>query len=112
MVSLFIDPDRAQIEASAALNVEAIELHTGTYCDARNPRTRDAELLRVVEGARLGASLGLMVAAGHGLTVQNVEPIVEIDEIEELNIGHSIVARALFIGFEDAVAEMRDLLER
>lgn len=112
MVSLFIDPDPTQIEASAALGVEAIELHTGAYCEAVDAGRREIELERLEVGARLGASRGLMVAAGHGLTVQNVEPIVEIEEIEELNIGHSIVARALFIGFEDAVAEMRDLLQR
>ncbi|MDF1562274.1 MAG: pyridoxine 5'-phosphate synthase [Deltaproteobacteria bacterium] len=112
MVSLFIDPDPAQIEASARLEVEAIELHSGTYCDATTAAAREAELTRVEEGAALGARLGLMVAAGHGLTLQNVEPIVAIPQIEELNIGHSIVARALFVGFEEAVAEMRELLFR
>lgn len=111
-VSLFIDPEPEQIEAAARLGVEIVELHTGRYCDAPAGSERAAELRRLEEGAARGARLGLAVAAGHGLHLQNVDPVVAIPEIEELNIGHSIVARALFVGLEEAVAEMRDRLER
>ncbi len=121
-VSLFIDPAEAAVRASAALAVPRIELHTGEYCEAhdaaaseaaqREPRARaDAELARVRTAAALGAKLGLHVAAGHGLNVTNVGPIAAIPEVEELNIGHAIIARAVFIGLEAAVREMRTAID-
>ena len=102
--SLFIAPDEAAIRRSHELGVDAIELHTGPYAHAPgSPATLDA--LR--RGAALGRELGMAVHAGHGLTVRNVAPVASIPEIEELNIGHSIVSRAVFVGIESAVREMR-----
>lgn len=106
-VSLFIDPTRAAVEQSRKLNVPAIELHTGTYShDSASPGPIDA--LR--DAARRAADLGIAVHAGHGLTVRNVGPVARIPEIEELNIGHSIVSRAVFIGLEAAVKEMHEAM--
>ncbi|GAC1419444.1 MAG: pyridoxine 5'-phosphate synthase [Gemmatimonadaceae bacterium] len=106
-VSLFIDPTRAAIDQSKKLGVPAIELHTGAYSHRRgSEKTIDA--LR--DSARRGADLGLAVHAGHGLTVKNVGPIAAIPEIEELNIGHSIISRAVVIGLDRAVKEMRDAM--
>ncbi len=106
-VSLFIDPTRQAVEQSQKLGVPAVELHTGSYAhDASSPRTIDA--LR--DAARRGADLGLAIHAGHGLTVANVGPVAAIPEIEELNIGHSIVTRSVFIGLEAAVREMREAM--
>jgi pyridoxine 5-phosphate synthase len=106
-VSLFIDPEPAQIETARRLGAVAIEIHTGRYADAPDAASRAAELERVRAGAALGRSLGLVVNAGHGLTVDNVGPIAAIPGMHELNIGHSLVARALFIGLEAAVREMK-----
>jgi len=107
--SLFIDPDAAMIEQSKRLGAVAIELHTGRYAHApADPATVGA--LR--DGARLGRSLGLAVHAGHGLTVRNVGPVAALADVEELNIGHSIVARSVFVGIEAAVREMRAAMER
>jgi pyridoxine 5-phosphate synthase len=108
-VSLFIDPTSAAIEQSKRLGVPAIELHTGTY--AHDP-TSGAPLRALRESARRGAELGLAVHAGHGLTVSNVAAVAAIPEIEELNIGHSIVSRAIFAGIETAVREMREAMRR
>ena len=106
-VSLFIDPTRAAVEQSKKLGVPAIELHTGSY--SHRPEAEDTlEALR--DSARRGADLGLAVHAGHGLTVRNVGPVAAVPEIEELNIGHSIVSRALFVGLDRAVKEMRDAM--
>jgi len=106
-VSLFIDPTREAVEQSKKLGVPAIELHTGTY--SHDPKSRKAiDALRTA--ARLGADLSIAVHAGHGLTVENVAPVAAIPEIEELNIGHSIVSRAVFIGLEKAVKEMREAM--
>jgi pyridoxine 5-phosphate synthase len=108
-VSLFIDPDPRAIATAHSLKVAAIELHTGRYANAAStggPR-RDAELAALAEAARLGRELGLAVHAGHGLTVRNVGPVAAIGPIEELNIGHSIVSRAIFVGLAEAVREMR-----
>lgn len=106
-VSLFIDPTRAAVEQSKKLGVPAIELHTGSYSHRPDsPDTIDA--LR--DSARRAADLGLAVHAGHGLTVRNVAPVAAIPEIEELNIGHSIVSRSVFVGLERAVKEMLDAL--
>jgi len=109
--SLFIDPDAGAIEASADLGVEAVELHTGEYANARGvERTEQLERLR--QGAELGRRLGVDVHAGHGLTYENVTPVAAIAELEELNIGHSIVSRAVFTGMEAAVREMAELIRR
>jgi pyridoxine 5-phosphate synthase len=108
-VSLFIDPDTAQIEAARRVGAPVIELHTGTYANASGA-ARAHELERVRSAATLGASLGLVVNAGHGLNYHNVEPIAAIREIVELNIGHAIIARAIFDGLPKAVRDMKDLM--
>jgi pyridoxine 5-phosphate synthase len=108
-VSLFIDPAEEAVRRSAELGVEAIELHTGRY--AHHPGD-PAPLAALDAAARLGAELGLAVHAGHGLTVRNVEAVAGIPEIEELNIGHSIVSRAVFVGLEASVREMRSAMDR
>lgn len=108
-VSLFVDPDPGALEGAATLGVEAIELHTGEYANAdRSGKPR--ELGRLHRGARLARELGLAVHAGHGLTYENVIPVAAIPEIEEVNIGHSVVARAVFVGLERAVREMKALV--
>ena len=106
--SLFIDPDLAAVERSHALGAAAIELHTGRYAHAaRDPAT----LAALRDAAQHGTALGLAVHAGHGLTVRNVGPVAAIADIEELNIGHSIVSRAVFVGLEAAVREMRAAMD-
>jgi len=107
--SLFIDPETGALERSKELGADAVELHTGEYANAVGDRRGD-ELRRLVDAARKGREMGLSVHAGHGLTYENVTPVAAILEIEELNIGHSIVSRAVFVGLERAVREMRDLL--
>ncbi|HHF7348974.1 TPA: pyridoxine 5'-phosphate synthase [Legionella feeleii] len=109
-VSLFIDPDPKQIEAAAEIGAPTIEIHTGCYADASNAAERARELQRVKEAAEYAASLNLIVNAGHGLNYQNVKPIAAIKELHELNIGHAIIARALFCGLKDAVKHMRQLM--
>jgi len=109
VVSMFIEPDLRQVEASAAVGAEAVELHTGRFCDATDQEERSEYFLAIEQAAQGAAEAGLEVAAGHGLDYHNVEPIASIDEIEELNIGHSIIARAIILGLEDAVAEMLEL---
>jgi len=108
-VSLFIDPDPAQVDAAAAIGAEVIEFHTGRYCEDHEA---ERELRRLHDAAARAASVGLQVNAGHGLRLENVAPIAQIPEIVEVNIGHSIVARAVFVGMEEAVREMRDALDR
>jgi pyridoxine 5-phosphate synthase len=106
--SLFIDPAVDAVRQSRALGADAIELHTGRYANAR-PGSPEAavEANALATAARLGAEIGLAVHAGHGLTVRNVAPVARIPEIEELNIGHSIVSRAIFVGLVEAIREMR-----
>jgi pyridoxine 5-phosphate synthase len=106
-VSLFIDPTRTAVEQAKKLGVPAIELHTGTY--SHRPQS-DATIEALRDSARRGADLGLAVHAGHGLTVRNVGPVASIPEIEELNIGHSIISRAVFVGIDRAVKEMREAM--
>jgi pyridoxine 5-phosphate synthase len=108
-VSLFVDPDPEALRASAALGADAVELHTGEYANASG-EARGRELLRLHEGARLGADMGLAVHAGHGLTYENVIPVAALPGIEEVNIGHSIMARAILVGMERAVRDMRELI--
>ena len=108
-VSLFIDPDPAQIEAAQRVGAPVIELHTGAYAEAIGAaRAREFERLR--DAAKLAASLGLIVNAGHGLNYHNVEPIAAIPEIIELNIGHAIVARSILDGLAKAVRDMKELM--
>ena len=106
-VSLFIDPTRSAVEQSKKLGVPAVELHTGSYSH-RSDSKDTIEALR--DSARRGADLGLAIHAGHGLTVRNVAPVAAIPEIEELNIGHSIVSRSVFVGLERAVKEMLEAM--
>lgn len=108
-VSLFIDPDEQQIAAAAHTGAKIIELHTGAYCDARG-EAQLQELIRLQTAARMAHAQGLQVNAGHGLHYHNVQPIAAIPEIVELNIGHSIIAQAIFDGLATAVATMKQLL--
>jgi pyridoxine 5-phosphate synthase len=109
-VSLFVDPDDRQIAASKKAGADWVEVHTGTYANARTDRDRAREFDKIVEAAKLAASLGLRVGAGHGLNYMNVKPIARIPEVEELNIGHSIISRASLVGLERAVREMIALI--
>lgn len=108
-VSLFIDPREAQIKTAAEIGAHAIEIHTGAYCNATGA-ARERELEEVIGGAKLARRMGLEVHGGHGLNCDNVLPIAAIAEIVELNIGHSIIARAVFVGIAQAVREMKELL--
>lgn len=109
-VSLFIDAEQRQIEASRRIGAPAIELHTGRYADAHTPEEAARELARIRDGVACGLAHGLIVNAGHGLHYHNVEPVAAIAGVHELNIGHAIVAHALFVGFKGAVAEMKQLI--
>ncbi|MFV5404281.1 pyridoxine 5'-phosphate synthase [Acinetobacter sp. 228] len=106
-VSLFIDADIAQIDAAVACGAPTIEIHTGAYADAETPEAQQAELERIVKGAEYAVSKGLVVNAGHGLNLDNVAPIAAIPQIHELNIGHSIIADAVFVGLAQAVQQMK-----
>src|SRR5262245_7079106 len=110
-VSLFIDPRRNQIETSKAVGANAVEIHTGTYCNAAGPE-REKERDAVAAAALLAHGLGLEVHGGHGLNYENVALIASIPEIVELNIGHSIIARAVIVGIDQAVREMKQLLTK
>jgi pyridoxine 5-phosphate synthase len=111
-VSLFIDAEIDQVKAAHRAEAQTVEFHTGRYCDARLASDRRRELARLVDACKTAAKLGLQVAAGHGLNYQNVLPVAAIPEIEELNIGHAIVARAVLVGLERAVREMKELLRQ
>ena len=108
-VSLFIDPDHAQLDAAVAAGAPVVELHTGKYADTDGDE-QAAELERIVDAAAYGHGLGLRINAGHGLHYQNVKPVARIEQIVELNIGHAIVARAVFDGLGPAVSEMKRLM--
>jgi pyridoxine 5-phosphate synthase len=109
-VSMFIDADEAQIDASKEVGAPVIEIHTGHFADALDRQTSDAELARITRAIAHGDSIGLHVNAGHGLHYHNVQAIAEIAAVKELNIGHAIVARAVFVGFQNAVREMKNLM--
>lgn len=109
-VSLFIDADLDQVKAAHRISAQRIELNTGRYCEAPDAMTRGRELARLVDAAKTGKRLGLLVAAGHGLHYDNVRPVAGIAEIEELNIGHAIVARAVLTGMERATRDMVELI--
>jgi len=108
-VSLFIDPEPTQIEESHGVGAQSVEIHTGNYCDVEETG-REKQLLRLQEACQKAKAMGFFVAAGHGLNYQNIFPVKKIKEIEEFNIGHSIVAHAVIVGWERAVLEMKDLL--
>ncbi len=109
-VSLFLDPDLRQIEAASQLGVSAVEMHTGQYALARPGKDQIAQLGVLKKTAAAIRSAGMALHAGHGLTYRNVVPVATIDEMHELNIGHSIIARAIMVGLERAVREMKDLV--
>ncbi|GGY45166.1 pyridoxine 5'-phosphate synthase [Bacterioplanes sanyensis] len=111
-VSLFIDPDERQIDAVVRCGAPVIELHTGAYADATTEQQQRAQLERLRQAAAYARSAGLIVNAGHGLHLHNVEPVAAIDGMNELNIGHALIAHAVFVGLPQAVAEMRALLKR
>jgi pyridoxine 5-phosphate synthase len=108
-VSLFIDPDRGQLDAANSAGAPVVELHTGRYADTEGD-VQAAELERIVDAANYGHELGLVINAGHGLHYENVKPIARIEQVVELNIGHAIVARAVFDGLSVAVSEMKKLM--
>ena len=109
-VSLFIDPDEKQLDAAKKLGAPVVEIHTGKYADADSVPEQEHELARIRQAVAHGHALGLQVNAGHGLNYHNVRPIVAIPHIAELNIGHAIIAEAVFIGLEQAVKNMKALL--
>jgi pyridoxine 5-phosphate synthase len=110
-VSIFVDTDLEQVKECHKLDAHAVEINTAAYADARDEKARETALRRIVDAARLGRRLGLEVHAGHGLTYQNVRPIAQISELSELNIGHSVVSRAVLTGMERAVREMLDAMQ-
>ncbi len=111
LASLFVDPDLAQVRAARQVGADAVEIHTGTYCEAfRGNRNFREEREKIRIAAAHGRNAGLLVFAGHGLDLRNIVPILAIPGIEEFNIGHSIVARAVFVGLGPAVREMADLI--
>lgn len=112
VVSLFIDPVPDQIRASAESGAACVELHTGRYANARNEDAQRACLCELAEAANLARELGLRVYAGHGLNYTNVRAVADIPEVEELNIGHSIISRAVFVGLDHAVREMKSAISR
>lgn len=109
-VSLFVDPDPNQVVAAAESGAPVIEIHTGSFADAADEETRAIELARVEAAVTQGLDLGLQVNAGHGLNYHNVQDVAAIPGITELNIGHAIIARAVFTGFQEAVREMKNLM--
>jgi pyridoxine 5-phosphate synthase len=112
ITSAFIEPDEGQIKASAACGFQAVELWTGQYAHAKGERAQARALERLVHGLETGWQCGLDVHAGHGLTYRNIEPIAAVGGFAEFNIGHSIVARAVFVGLREAVREMKRLIDR
>jgi pyridoxine 5-phosphate synthase len=111
-VSLFVDPEIRQVEAAAQTGAHAVELHTGAYCEAWGSTRERSELERLCAAATRARGAGLAVHAGHGLTVRNVGAVARIPEVEELNIGHAIVGRAIFVGLRRAVEEMKECVLR
>ena len=111
-VSLFIDADNAQIQAAYDVGAPVIELHTGAYADAHSHAEQMKQFERIQNGAHYASDLGLVVNAGHGLTIHNVTPIAQILAIRELNIGHSLISQALFLGLPEAVRQMKEVMFR
>ena len=110
-VSLFIDPDMKQIEAALRCDAPTIEIHTGAYAEATSQKEQEQELHRIMKAAQFAHHAGLIVNAGHGLHYHNVQAIASIPEVNELNIGHSIIARSIFVGLKEAVREMKQLIK-
>lgn len=110
VVSLFIDPEQSQIDAAVAVGAPVIELHTGTFCDASGA-VAEEELVRLTRASEYAASLGLQVNAGHGIHMGNIAAVMQVPHLDTLNIGHSIISRAVFVGLEAAVQEMRQAIE-
>lgn len=108
--SLFVDPERGALDQAAQLGAHAVELHTGEYANASKNAEKAAELTRLADAAIHAHAVGLAVHAGHGLTYENVEPVAALAHVEELNIGHSVVSRAIFVGLERAVREMKEIV--
>ena len=111
-VSLFIDAEEQQIKAARDVGAQAIEFHTGAYADATSHAVRQNELLRLEEAAYFASELGLVVNAGHGLTIRNVAPVARILPIRELNIGHALIAQAVFLGLPEAIRQMKEEIYR
>lgn len=111
-VSLFIAPERSQLDAALALKAPVVELHTGAFCDAEDATQRLVELNRLTDAAKYGASLGLEVHAGHGLSYDTVGPVAALDEIRELNIGHFLIGEAIFVGLEESIRLMRAAMDK
>jgi pyridoxine 5-phosphate synthase len=110
IVSLFVDPDENQIAAAKKSGADWVEIHTGAYANAASETVQEREFAKIAESAKLAASLGLRVGAGHGLNYVNVQRIARIPDVQELNIGHSIISRSVLVGIERAVREMKDLI--
>jgi len=110
-VSLFVDPDPDQVKASSKVGADYIEIHTGTFAEAKDWKTEQAELERIGNAVKLGAKLGLGINAGHGLNYANIRKITALGGIEEFNIGHSIISRAVLVGLDRAVRDMVDLIK-
>jgi len=110
-ISLFVDPQKDQIKASEDVGANVIEIHTGRYCEAKTPSHEDEELKKILDATAEASRRNLQISAGHGLNYVNVRRIAEIKEIEELNIGHSIIARAVLVGLDRAVREMIELIK-
>ncbi len=111
-VSLFVDPEKDQLDAAVSLGAPVVELHTGTYCEVEEVAAREAELYRIQEAAAHAAAVGLECHAGHGLAFDTVAPIAAIKTIVELNIGHFLIGEAVFAGLEGAIKQMRALMDR
>ena len=111
LVSLFIDPDPEQINAAKEMKADYVEIHTGIYSNAKTTKEIDRELKKIVESVSLASQLGLGINAGHGLNYHNIQPLVNLSEIDEFSIGHSIIARSVLVGFERAVKDMIDLIK-
>jgi pyridoxine 5-phosphate synthase len=111
-VSLFVDPDLEQVKSAHRVGADAIEIHTGSYCDAGTRELQRTELQKIESAIRVGQKLGLGVHAGHGLNYLNIEPVLALGGVEEFNIGHSIVSRAVLVGMERAVREMVSLIKK
>lgn len=111
VISLFIDPDFKQVEASAEIGAQCIELHTGQYAEAFNTPEEEPAFKNLENAAQLADDLGLKINAGHGLNYQNVKRILKINNLEELNIGHSIISKAVFVGLDKAVRDMKYILD-
>jgi len=111
LVSLFVNPEPRQVRAAKEVGANCVELHTGAYAEAKVKRSRLKELRKLKQAGKLAVELGLRLNAGHGLNYENVRPVVEIPGVEDLNIGHSIICRSVFVGLAQAVREMKRLIK-